>query len=59
MSFVDCQTAAASHLTVLIHHAMDITLTHRRRVVNMLRSEASILAKNQFYAQKCHRDSNY
>jgi hypothetical protein len=59
ISFVYCQATFGALLAILIHHAMNAPLPHGLTVVNMLRREATILAKNQFYAQKCHRDSNY
>jgi hypothetical protein len=55
----DGKSTLAPHLSVLVHHAVDAPFLHGLAVVNMLRTEASILAKNQFYAEKSHADSNY
>jgi len=57
--FFYCKSAPATHLAVLIHDAMDATFLHGLAVVNMLRTEGSILAKNQFHAEKSHAYSNY
>ena len=48
--FINRQRAAPAHLAILVEHAVDAALTHGLGVVDMLRSEAPILAKNDFYA---------
>jgi hypothetical protein len=59
LSFSDGCSAGATHLAILVHHAVNASVTHGFAVVNMLRSETAILAKNQFNAEKYHADSNY
>ena len=56
---IDGKSAFASHLAVLVHHAVDAPFPHGLTVVNMLRTEASVFAENQLYAEKSHADSNY
>jgi len=51
--------ALAAHLAVLIHYAVNAALTHGLTVVDMLRTETPILAKNHFHAEKSHAYSNY
>jgi hypothetical protein len=51
--------ALASHLPVLVHDAVDTPLAHGFTVMNMLRTERSVLEENQFDAEKYHADSNY
>jgi hypothetical protein len=38
---------------------VDTPLAHGFAVMNMLRTERSILEENQFHAEKYHADSNY
>ena len=51
--------APPPHLLVLIHHAVDATLLHRLRVVNMLRFKGPVLHKQHPDEEKSHADSNY
>lgn len=48
--FINRQRTAPAHLAILIEHAVDAALAHGLGVVDMLRSEAPVLAKNDFYA---------
>lgn len=53
MSFLaDCETALTSHLTILIHHAVDTPFLHRVRVVDMLRLEGAVLHKQDPHEEK-------
>jgi hypothetical protein len=56
---IDGKSALASHLAVLVHHAVNASFPHGLAVVDMLRTEAPVFTKNQFYAEKSHADSNY
>jgi len=49
-SLPDGKPALAAHFAILVHHAMNASFAHGLTVVNMLRTEASVLAENQFYA---------
>ena len=53
------QSLLVSHLAILIHHAMYATLFHGLGIVNMLGCEFTILAENEFHAEKSHSNSNY
>jgi hypothetical protein len=56
---VDGKSALATHLSVLVHHAMYASVLHGLAVVDVLRAEPAVFKKNHFDAEKSHAYSNY
>ena len=49
ISLIDGIFTLSAHLTILINNAMNAALSHGFRVVNVLRSEATILFEYQLH----------
>jgi hypothetical protein len=51
---VDGKSALATHLSVLVHHAMYASVLHGLAVVYVLRGEPPVLLHQHFYEQQQH-----